>query len=79
MLIYQDDADVVPLFCKASESRLDCRVLGFAINDEEVLLGFSAGRHMLCGQVSDLSHLLLAPEFGLHTPMPARSSPVTES
>lgn len=50
MLVDQDNANVLALGGKALEGSFDGRRVGFVVNDQKVLLGIRAGRHMLSGQ-----------------------------
>lgn len=47
MLVDEDDSDILPLFREPLEGRLDGRILGLVVDDEEVLLCFGAGRDVL--------------------------------
>lgn len=77
MLVDQDDANVLSLLGEAVEGRLDSGVVRLGVNNEEVLLRIGASGDML--------RTKLDPHFDnfqigeILTPMPARSSPVTES
>lgn len=47
MLVDEHDADILPVLGERVKGRLDGGRLRLAVNNEEVLLGVGAGRHML--------------------------------
>lgn len=81
MLVDENDAHVFTLFGEPVKGGLDGRSVRLVVDNEEVLLGVCASRDVL--QVIHVSFKLLQlgvpPSDSSLTPMPARSSPVTES
>lgn len=87
MLVYEDDANVLPRLRVLLKGLLDLARLGLVVDDEEVPL---SGGHMLgrVGISGGGQRIVKAPflfrvglgEMGRkRTPMPARRRPVTES
>lgn len=77
MLVDQDDANVLSLLGEAVEGRLDSGVVRLGVNNEEVLLRIGASGDMLYTELDPHCDNFQIGE--ILTPMPARSSPVTES
>ncbi len=78
MLVDQDNTDVLALCGKPFESGFDSSVVRLPVDNKEVLLRIGRGRHML--QEARQRRKTPAQRKGdSHTPIPARSSPVTES
>ncbi len=79
MLVDQDNANVLALRGEPIKGRLDGRALRLVVHHQEVLGGVCARGHMLTelGSVHERQYQERARES--HTPIPASSSPVTES
>lgn len=79
MLVDQDNANVLAVRRKLVKGRLDGRVVRLVVDDEKVLLSIGAGGYVLsllvCLNINRVSRV----EYRELTPMPASSSPVTES
>ena len=77
VLINEHYSNVLPLLRKVVEGLLNCRILGFGVDYEKVLLGFWRLSDMLCITYQ----FCVAATFRVLccTPMPASRRPVTES
>jgi len=76
MLVYEQDGNILPLLREPVEGLLDSSRLGLVVHNQEVLLRFWSGRDVLKFVVSAF---MAHARPGRLTPIPASSSPVTES
>ena len=77
VLINEHYSNILPLLRKIVEGMLNCRVLGFGVDYEKVLLGFWRLSDMLCMTCQFCAAATL--RVLCYTPMPASRRPVTES